>query len=153
MRIAGYVKFSVLVVAVAGAVALATPEHTSTALRVAVFLLAGTIAVALLDFAHRRAPHPEPSPFEPTSAPVAPPSPPADVVRLAVEVRAYQAASEGGTVATILPGALRRSMQTIARSRLAVRPGATAGEPLRAALDGEPVTATVDELVAALEAL
>jgi hypothetical protein len=153
MRIAGYVKFGLLVIGVAGVVALATPEHTSTALRVAIFLLAGTVALALLDFARRRAPPPAPSPFEPRRTAVPPPAPPADVVRLALELRAYDAASEAGTVPTVVPGALRRSMQAIARSRLAARPDAVLPEPLRAALDGEPVTAPVDELLAALEAV
>jgi hypothetical protein len=153
MRIAGYVKFGLLVIGVAGVVALATPEHTSTALRVAVFLLAGTAAVALLDFAHRRAPHPAPSPFEPRRTAAPPPGPPADVVRLALELRAYDTASEAGTVPTVVPGALRRSMQAIMRSRLAARPDAVVAEPLRAALDGEPVTAPVDDLLAAVEAV
>ena len=153
MRIAGYVKFALLVIGVAAVVALATPEHTSTVLRVGVFFLAGTIAVALLDFARRRAPHPAPSPFEPRRTAVRPPGPPADVVRLALELRAYDAASEGGAVPTVVPGALRRSMQAIVVARLAARPGATVAEPLRAALDGEPVTAPVDDLLAALEAL
>jgi hypothetical protein len=153
MRIAGYVKFAILVIAVSGVVALATPEHTSTAMRVAVFLLAGTTAVALLDFAHRRAPAASPSPFEPRHRPALPPGPPADVVRLVVELRAFDAASEHGTVPTVVPGALRRSMQNIAQSRLAVRPGAVVEPPLRAALDGEPVIAGADALLAALEAL
>jgi hypothetical protein len=153
MRIAGYVKFGLLVIGVAGVVALATPEHTSIALRVAVFFLAGTLAVALLDFARRRAPQPAPSPFEPRPTPAPPPGPPADVMRLALELRAYDAASEGGTVPTVVPGALRRSMQAIVRSRLATRPDAVVSAPLPAALDGEPVTAPVDDLLAALEAL
>jgi hypothetical protein len=153
MRIAGYVKFGLLVIGVAGVVALATPEHTSIALRVAVFFLASTLAVALLDFARRRAPPPAPSPFEPRPTPVPPPGPPADVVRLALELRAYDAASEGGTVPTVVPGALRRSMQAIVRSRLAARPDAIVAAPLPAALDGEPVTASVDDLLAALEAV
>ena len=153
MRIAGYVKFGLLVIGVAGVVALATPEHTSIALRVAVFFLASTLAVALLDFARRRAPPPAPSPFEPRPTPVPPPGPPADVVRLALELRAYDAASEGGTVPTVVPGALRRSMQAIVRSRLAAQPDAIVAAPLPAALDGEPVTASVDDLLAALEAV
>jgi hypothetical protein len=153
MRIAGYVKFGLLVIGVAGVVALATPEHTSIAVRVAVFLLAGTLAVALLEFARRRAPQPAPSPFEPRRTPVPPPGPPADVVRFALELRAYDAASTAGTVPTVVPGALRRSMQAIVRSRLVARPDAVVAEPLRAALDGEPVTAPVDDLLAALEAM
>jgi len=153
MRIAGYVKFGLLVIGVAGVVALATPEHTSIALRVAVFFLAGTLAVALLDFAGRRAPQLAPSPFEPRPTPAPPPGPPADVMRLALELRAYDAASEGGTVPTVVPGALRRSMQAIVRSRLATRPDAVVPAPLSAALDGEPVTAPVDDLLAALETM
>jgi hypothetical protein len=153
MRIAGYIKFGLLVFAVTGVVALATPEHTSTALRVAVYFLAGTVAVALLEFARRRAPQPAPSPFEPRHTVVPPPSPPADVMGLALELRAYDATSDGGTVPSVVPGALRRSMRAIARSRLAARPDAAMAEPLRAALDGEPVTVPVDDLLAALEAL
>ena len=79
-------------------VALATPEHTSTAVRVAVFLLAGTVAVALLDFARRRAQPPAPSPFEPRRTAVPPPGPPADVARLALELRAYDAPPTGGVL-------------------------------------------------------
>src|SRR5262249_52889508 len=112
VRIAGYIKFGVLVIGVAGVVALVTPEHTSIAIRVAVFFLAGTVAVALLDFANHRSPRPAPSPFEPRPGAPPPPNPPADVVRFAVEFRAYQAASDGGTAPTVLPAALRRSMNT-----------------------------------------
>jgi len=153
MRIAGYVKFAILVIGIAGVVAVATPEHTSTAIRVAVFALAGAAAVALVDLAHRRTPSAAPSPFEPHPEATAPASPPADVVRFAVELRAFDAASDHGTVPTVLPGALRRSMQTIAHSRLALRPDALVSPVLGAALDGEPVVAGVDELLAALEAL
>lgn len=153
MRIAGYIKFGILVIGIAGVVALATPEHTSVAIRVAVFFLAGTIAVALLDWTRRRSPRPAPSPFEPHPVAKPAPNPPADVVRFAVELRAYEAASAGGTVPAVLPGALRRSMNTIAQSRLALRPASVMRPALRAALDGEPVTAGADELVAALEAL
>jgi hypothetical protein len=153
MRTGSYIKFAILVIAVPGIVALATPQHTSTAMRVALFLLAATTAVALLDFAHRRAPQPLPSPFEPRHRPAPPPGPPADVVRLAVELRAFDAASEHGTVPTVVPGALRRSMRTIAASRLAIRPEATMPALLRNAIDGEPVIAEPDELVAMLEDL
>jgi hypothetical protein len=153
MRIAGYVKFGVLVIVLSGVIALATPEHTSTAIRVAVFVLAGTIAVALLDLARRRAPEASTSPFEPRHRVPLPPSPPADVLRMAVELRAFDVGSEHGTVPTIVPGALRRAMQTVAQSRLAARPGAVVSPSLRAALEGEPVTADADELLDALEAL
>jgi hypothetical protein len=153
MRIGSYIKFAILVIAVPGVVALATPQHTSTAMRVALFLLAATTAVALLDFAHRRAPQPVPSPFEPRHRPAPPPGPPADVVRLAVELRAFDAASEHGTVPTVVPGALRRSMRTIAASRLAIRPESTMPPLLRRAIDGEPVVADPDGLVTTLEDL
>jgi hypothetical protein len=153
MRFGGYIKFAILVIAVPGVVALATPQHTSTALRVALFLLAATTAVALLDVAHRRSPEPVPSPFEPRHRPAPPSGPPADIVRLAVELRAFDAATEQGTVPTVVPGALRRSMRTIAGSRLAARPQSTMPPLLHAALDGDPVVADADELVATLESL
>jgi hypothetical protein len=153
MRVGSYIKFAVLVIAVPGIVALATPQHTSTAMRVALFLLAGTTAVALLDLAHRRAPQPVSSPFEPRHRPAPPPGPPADVVRLAVELRAFDAGSTHGTVPTVVPGALRRSMRTIAASRLAIRSESTMPPLLRNAIDGEPVIADPDELVATLEDL
>jgi hypothetical protein len=153
MRIAGYVKFAALVVIGTSIVAVATPQHTSVALRVAVFLFAAAGAVALIDLTRHRCPPAEASPFEPARVRAPKPSPPADLVRFALETRALDAASRHGEIPTVVPASLRRSLRAIAASRLDVHRGPALGEPLQSAIDGEPVTVDAEALVAALERL
>jgi hypothetical protein len=151
-------------VATAVAVVVA-PQRSSTALRVAVFLLAATAAVALVDRTRRRAPQPLASPFEPGRVTPVPAGPPADLARLAIELRAYDVLAVDGRAA-VLPLALRRTARTIAASRLALHHGLTLDDPadqaaavaacgpsLWAALDGEPLTISGAQLVSALGAL
>jgi hypothetical protein len=162
---AGYVKFALLVVVVTIVVALAVPTRSSTAVRVAIFLLAGTAAVALVDLARGRSPALDESPFEPKRRAGPPPRPPVDLMRLGVELRAFHLAS-AGEAATVLPNALRRTMRAIAASRLSQHHGlrlddaadapacmVACGPLLWAALDGEPVVASPDDLAMALEQL
>jgi hypothetical protein len=165
MKAAGYVKFALLVVVVTTAVALAVPNRSSTAVRVAIFLLAATGAVALVDLARGRSPVPDESPFEPRRRAAPSPRPPVDLMRLGVELRALELASAGDT-ATVVPSALRRTMRAIAASRLSQHHGlrldddgdgpacaSACGQLLWTALDGEPVTASADDLVSAVEQL
>ncbi len=163
MKIAPYVKFALLVVAVALAGAIADPHHRSTVARVALFALVGTVAVALIDLARLRSPAPEASPFEPRFARPPATGLPGDLERMAVDVRGFQATLLRGE--PIVPGPMRRACRRIALARVAERhPGraddgddatlAAALEPeLWAALDGQPTTLDPDALVTGLEQL
>ena len=165
MRLASYIRFAILVFLATAVAVVAAPQRSSTALRIAVFLLAGTAAVALVDRTRRRTPLPGPSPFEPMPSRPVLAGPPADLGRLAIELRAYDVVAVDGHAA-VLPLALRRTARTIAASRLALHHGLTLDDPadhaaaaavcgssLWAALDGEPLTLSGAELVTALAAL
>jgi hypothetical protein len=162
MRLAPYLKFAALVVVGAFVVTAGAPQYRSTVLRVALFALAATLAVFLVDLTRRAAPAAEPTPFEPAKVKSVAPTWPSELERLGVEVRALAAGAErnAGTV----PGALRRSCRRIASARLAqhhgididdapVRAAAVCGPDLWAALEGEPTSLDATTLVAALERL
>jgi hypothetical protein len=163
MNVSAYVKAVAFIIVVGVLAAAAAPQDRSTVTRVALFALVVTAAIGLVDFGQRRSPLLETSPFE--GRPPRPPRPsvPADLERLAVEVRACAIASE--LAPTPVPPSLRRAMEGIAASRLARRglsldepadAGACAdacGTALTDALRGQPLATDVDRLVRALEAL
>jgi len=162
MRLAPYLKFAALVVVISFVVAVATPQYRSTVVRVGLFALAATLAVALVDLTRRGAPPPEPSAFEPARRRQKPPGWPSELERLVVEVRAMNAGAERNAGA--VPAALRRSCRRIAAARLALHHGvdldgdpgraaAVCGPALWAALTGEPTSLDATGLVTALEAL
>jgi len=160
MRLAPYLKFAAVVVAGSLVVTVAAPQYRSSVMRVALFALAGTLAVALAELARRRAPAPTPSPFEPRRRRASSPGWPGEVERLAVELRAFAATAQSAPAA--LPAPLRRTCRRIAASRLerhavvlddADRAAAACGPELWAALTGEPTALDTGTLVAALERL
>jgi hypothetical protein len=159
MKLAPYLKFAALVVVGSFVATIATPQYRSTVVRVGLFALAATLAVALIDLTRRAAPPPEPSPFEPPRARPSPPGWPTELERLIVEVRAMEAGAERN--AGVVPPALRRSCRRVAAARLAdrhgvdldddpVRAASVCGPDLWAALDGQPTTLDSGGLVAAL---
>jgi hypothetical protein len=162
MRLVRYLKFVALVLVGSFVATIAAPQYRSTVLRLALFTLAATVAVALVERTRHAAPAPAPSPFEPRKVRTTPPGWPGELDRLAIEVRAMAAGAERNAGA--VPGALRRSCRRIAASRLAERHGIDLdGDPIRAAevcgpdlwaaLDGEPTALDVGGMVAALEQL
>jgi len=162
MRLVAYLKAVGLILAGAFVATVATPQYRSTVLRLALFALAATVAVALVERTRQGAPAPAASPFEPVRARRAKPGWPGELDRLAVEVRAMAAGAERN--AGVVPGALRRSCRRIASARLAdrhgvdidtdpIRAAVLCGPDLWAALDGEPTDLDVSGLVAALEQL
>jgi hypothetical protein len=162
VRLVPYLKVVGLIVVGAFAATIATPQYRSTVLRLALFALAATVAVALVERTRQAAPAPAPSPFEPAKERRVPPSWPGELDRLAIEVRAMAAGAERN--AGVVPGSLRRSCRRIASARLAdhhgvdidsdrARAAMLCGPDLWAALDGEPSALDVGGLVAALEQL
>ncbi len=159
MRFGPYVKAVAAIVVGSFVATVVSPQYRSTVLRLALFALAATVAVALIERTRRSAPAPAPSPFEPAKLRRRRPEWPGELDRLAVEVRAMAAGAERN--AGVVPGALRRSCRRIAAGRLADRHGvdidadparaaALCGPDLWAALAGEPTGLDVGGLVAAL---
>jgi hypothetical protein len=162
MRLVPYLKFTAFVVGGAFLVTSGAPQYRSTILRVALFALAATLAVFLVDLTRRAAPASSASPFEPSKVRVAPPGWPTELERITVEVRAMAAGAERN--AGVVPGALRRTCRRLAAARLEqhhgvdldadpVRAAAVCGPDLWAALAGQPTTLDATGLVAALEQL
>jgi hypothetical protein len=157
VNVSTYVKTVLFIIVVSVLAAAAAPQDRSTVIRVALFALVITAAVALVDFAQRRSPLPDLSPFE--QRPLAPVAPglPNDVERFAVEVRAFAVAVDAGPAP--VPPSLRRAMEAIAASRVGPRgvrlddPADAAacadacGPELSDALAGRPVSAGADDLV------
>jgi hypothetical protein len=160
MSVSTYVKTVLFIIVVGVLAAAGAPQDRSTVIRIALFALVVTAAIGLVDLAQRRSPLPDASPFEQRPLPPAAPGLPSDVERLAVEVRAFAVAVDGGPAP--VPPSLRRAMDAIAAARLGARGlrlddpvDATAcaeacGPELASALDGRPVTTDADHLVHAL---
>jgi hypothetical protein len=157
-----FVRLAALSFVVLGVVVLAAPDHTSVAVRIEIAVLAAIGAFAVLDVARRRSPPLGASPFDRTRPRRHAPTVPADVDRLAVDLRAL-AAHPGDAP---LPGGLRRTVRAITASRLADHHGlhvddpddadairACVGPALMDALEGRAVAIDADELVATVEAL
>jgi|RhiMetdeSRZDD1v2_1073273.scaffolds.fasta_scaffold2082964_1 hypothetical protein len=162
MKLVAYVKFAALIVVGCFVATITTPQYRSTVVRVGLFALAATLAIALIDLTRRAAPPPEPSPFEPRRQRAPRPGWPTELERIVVEVRAMEAGAERN--AGVVPPALRRSCRRVAAGRLAdrhgvdldldpIRAASVCGPDLWAALDGQPTTLDSGGLVSALEGL